>query len=104
VEDGGTPGTITIVSNGSTEYELMLSLNLDGYGVTYNDGDTIELGMAFSDMTLLDDYIQMPTFTVAALTQFSKIHVGGQKINEFRLGGALVPRIYLGDQEVYRNE
>ena len=98
-----TPSSITIVSNTTCEFETCLELDFDKYGSVYTDNDTLDFGIAFSDMTLLDEYTAVPATAVTPVTQFSKMFLGGQKVNAFNVADTPVQRMYLGEQEVFRN-
>ena len=102
IELSGGLDTQDIDPNTFTENEVFLLLDPDRYGSIYQDGDIIEIGYALAD-GLFDEYVEVPTFEVAPLTQFSKIYLGGTKINNMNLGNDSVTHVYLGSNEVFRN-
>lgn len=102
-ELGSTGSVISVGKNTTSEFEFCFELPTSKYNSVYTDDDLIEFAVARANLGLLDDYAVTPSFTIGALTQFSNIYRGGVQINEFALNGSLIPNIFYGSKEVFRN-
>lgn len=102
--NSASQGTITLGASNSAEFEFTFILDPTNYDNTYTDGDILDIGVAESDGTLLDNYAVVASMEAEIYYEpgFSNIYLGSQQQTDPNHAGTTpINDVYYGAQRLY---